>query len=441
MAKRILKNNREYYATTTVNSDLAPAYGCGVWISDGDNNIFLDFTSGVGVNNLGYSHPEIIQAISKHLSETGIVNFIHHDWPNSGTVKLAQKLSYKLEKYFATQHQEQRSYKMFFANSGAEINEAALKLVWAHRPERQKILYFNDAFHGRTLGIMSCLTKEAHIKNYPKYLRQIFTGLPFPKDEETFEMMKRRLTSPGFNLRNYGALFMEIIQGEGGLNILYPPAAKWIQKEIIEKHNIYLILDEVQTGNGRTGKYWVFEHYPCLKPTIITTAKGIASGMPFAAMWFPSEMDWRELGRHSSTYGGNALGAAAAMATFDVLESGLISNARKMEKVMAKELAKLEKDFSCVKNARGIGLMWGIDIVKCPSLWGKDIGEPWLELRDMIEKEVLRWGLIIMRCGESSLRIMPPLIITEKELQEGFQRLCKAIQYCLDNIVGQQGGW
>lgn len=428
-AKKILRWAQRYYATTTVASKIVPAKAKGAKVWDIDGNEFIDFVAGVGVSNTGFGNPEIIEPMVSHLKETGIINFIHHDFHNPWATKLAKKMARRMEIFWEKQYGEKRDFKMFFANSGAEIVEAALKLVWANRPERQKIIGFKGAFHGRTMGAFSFLTKEVHTKNYPHQLRSLVNHLTFPKDVETFKTFQDEIKS--LDLSEYGAIFLEIIQGEGGLNPLYSPAADFIQKELIEKNGIYVVVDEVQTGNARTGKYLAFEHYPMLKPTIIVTAKGVASGAPFAAMWFPKEMDWKEMGRHSSTYGGNALAAVAAGATLNYIQRhNLIKHVERMGHILRAELLKLREEFpSFIGNIRGFGLMQGFD-----TIYDKGDARMGLlpELRDKIEAEAPHWGLILMRCGQAGIRILPPLTITEEELKEGLDRLRQAIKYILN---------
>ncbi|MDP1629086.1 MAG: aminotransferase class III-fold pyridoxal phosphate-dependent enzyme, partial [bacterium] len=396
-AKKVIRWGERYYATTTVASQIVPARAKGVIVWDVDGNEFIDFVAGVGVALPGYGNPEIIDSMIDHLKKTGIINFIHHDFYNPWTVILAKRMARRMELYFEKHFGEKREFKMFFANSGAEIVEAALKLVWANRPERQNIIGFKGAFHGRTMGAFSLLTKEVHIKDYPQHLRAaLVTHITYPKDEATFNEFKRELSA--LSLAEYGSLFMEIIQGEGGLHPLYPPAAEFIQKELVEKDGLYLVVDEVQTGNARTGKYLAFEHYPVLRPTIIVTAKGVASGAPFAGMWFPKEMDWKERGRHSSTYGGNALAVIAAGATLDYIQKhNLVRYTERMGHILRAELLKLEEEFPCVKNSRGFGLMQGFDLINVNV--GTYVPLPFPGLRDEIEAEAPHWGLILMRCG------------------------------------------
>jgi 4-aminobutyrate aminotransferase len=277
------------------------------------------------------------------------------------------------------------------------------------------------------MGALAFLTRDVHVKGYPQGVRPLVFHSTFPRDEETFKVFKaeiERLENEGKpNL--FGAIFIEIIQGEGGLNPLYPPAAEFIQRELVEKLGIWLVVDEVQTGNARTGKYLAFEHYSALIPTIIVTAKGVASGMPFAAMWFPKELDWKEKGRHSSTYGGNALAAVAAGATLDyILKHNLIKHVERMGHILRAELLNLEDDFWCIRNTRGFGLMQGFDVVNSGR---SDALFP--ILRDKIEAEAPHWGLILMKCGQAGIRILPPLTITEEELREGLERLRQTIKY------------
>lgn len=427
-ARKILRWAERYYATTTVASKIVPAKAVGAKVWDVDGNEFIDFVASVGVSNTGFANPEIIDPLISHLKETGIINFIHHDFHNPWATKLAKRMARRMELYFQKKGIN-RKFKMFFANSGAEIVEAALKLVWANRPERQKIIGFKGAFHGRTMGALTFLTKEVHIKDYPCQLRSLITHLTFPKDAETFEVFKNEVKSLDFS--EYGALFLEIIQGEGGLNPLYPSAADFIQKELVEKLDLWFVVDEVQSGNGRTGKYLAFEHYPVLNPTIIVTAKGVASGVPFAAMWFPIELDWKEKGRHSSTYGGNALAAIAAGATLDYIQRhNLVQHVERMGHILRVELLKLVEEFpSFIGNIRGFGLMQGFDAIYDKGDAGRGL---FPELRDKIETEAPHWGLILMRCGQAGIRILPPLTITEQELKEGMARLRQIIKYVLN---------
>jgi 4-aminobutyrate aminotransferase len=313
-------------------------------------------------------------------------------------------------------------HKIFYGNSGAEAVECALKLARYHTG-RQHIIAFLGAFHGRTMGALSLTASKPQQKRrfaplvpgvthvrYPYAYRGCIGGA---QAEEAFSLgcaryIEEKLFKTVLPPEEVAAIFVEPIQGEGGY-VVAPDNFMRELRGICDRHGILLVADEVQSGMGRTGKWWAIEHTG-VEPDIITTAKGIASGMPLSACISRAEiMDWAP-GSHASTFGGNPVCIAAALATMGILEREGIANAARVGGMMLERLNGWKKTHPMVGDVRGRGLMIGVELVK-----DKTTREPVPALRNRVETLAFERGLIILGCGETTLRICPPLIISEQE--------------------------
>lgn len=400
------------YATTTVHSGFVPApdkRARRVYLYGADGNKYLDFCSGVGVANCGHGNREIEKAITGHLRKTGRIQYIHHDFHNPEAIAFAEFLCEMVKHSLRTAD----LYKVFFANSGTEANEAGLKLVFSHRPKRRKILVFKGGFHGRTLGSLSLMRRPAHVRDYPLGVSAEFLTFPRRRDTVSIVKFQTELDRLEGSAEEYNSVVLEPVQGEAGIYLFDREAMKSLAN-FCSRHRIFIHVDEVQAGYGRTGKFLASEHFPGLQPDIVTLAKAIANGYPFAAVIFRNFLDWNEKGRHSSTYGGNALGAAAASATLDyLLKHDLIGNSERLGKILSnflREFCQRRQDF--VMNVRGSGLMQAVD-------FGNAYTGLNSELRDQVVATAEKNGLILIGAGEAAVRIMPPLVIGEKELMAG----------------------
>jgi len=398
--------------------------GRGVRIEDVDGNEFLDFAAGIAVNSTGHCHPEVVAAIQKQAAE--LIHISGTDFYNLPLTDLAERLSAVAPM--------PGPHKFFYGNSGAEAVECALKLARYHTG-RQNVIAFLGAFHGRTMGALSLtgskpqqkrrfgpmLPGVTHIR-YPYAYRGCSGG---PQEEEEFAMgcaryIEEKLFKTILPPEEVAAIFIEPIQGEGGY-VVAPTNFLRELRRICDRHGILLVVDEVQSGAGRTGKWWAIEHAG-VEPDIVCMAKGIASGMPLGICMSRAEiMDWVP-GSHASTFGGNPISLAAALATMDILEREGIPNAARVGGLMLQRLDTWKHSHPLVGDVRGRGLMIGIELVK-----DKATREPAAALRNRVETLAFEKGLMILGCGETSLRLCPPLIVSEQEAMVALDILEEAL--------------
>ena len=384
----------------------------GVRVEDVDGNEFLDFSAGIAVVSTGHCHPEVVAAIQKQAAE--LIHISGTDFYNQPLTDLAERLSAVAPM--------PGPHRFFYGNSGAEAIECAIKLARYHTG-RQQIIAFLGAFHGRTMGALSLTASKPQQKRrfaplmpgvvhvpYPHVYRECFGG---PGEQQTFSMncaryIEDKLFKTILPPEEVAAIFVEPIQGEGGY-VVAPDNFLRELRAICDRHGILLVVDEVQSGCGRTGKWWAIEHSG-VQPDIVCLAKGIASGMPLGVcMARAGIMDWKP-GSHASTFGGNPISIAAALATIDVLEHEAIDNAAAVGEFMLERLRGWVKTHPLVGDVRGRGLMIGIELVK-----DKASREPAAELRDRVVTLAFERGLMILGCGVNSLRLAPPLVVNREE--------------------------
>jgi 4-aminobutyrate aminotransferase len=410
-AKTLIAKDAQFVSPSyTRGYPLVAKSGRGAIVEDVDGNTFLDFAAGIAVVSTGHCHPRVVEAIQKQAAE--LIHISGTDFYIPNLVELAERLSAIAPGAEAK--------KVYFGNSGAEAIEAAIKLARYHT-RRDKIIAFHGCFHGRTLGALSLTASKAvQRKGFGTLLGGVF-HIPYPNsyrcpygnpspctcvESATFletEIFKR-MVDPS----EVAAVFIEPIQGEGG----YVPAPKEFLIElqrICRKHGILLVADEVQSGMGRTGKWWAGDHSG-LEPDILCAAKGIASGMPLSAtIARASLMDWKP-GAHASTFGGNPVSVAAALATMDLLESQYIENARRAGEFLMDRMADWPVCHKIVGDVRGKGLMIGVEIVR-----DQKTKERAGDLRDAIVNRAFERGLLLLGAGENAIRVAPPLMIDEEQ--------------------------
>jgi 4-aminobutyrate aminotransferase len=392
--------------------------GSGAVIEDVDGNLFLDFTAGIAVNATGHCHPHVVAAI--HDQSTKLLHMSGTDFYYQPQIDLSQKLS---EAGCWPGHR-----RVFFTNSGAEALEAALKLARWHTGRPRAVAFFG-AFHGRTYGAMSLSgSKLVHRRGFAPLVPDIH-HVPYPKNcppcpdashcscvrhiEET--VLKR--TAPP---EEVAAIFVEPIQGEGGYNVP-PPGFLPALRDLCDRYEILLIVDEVQSGMGRTGKMFACEHWG-VQPDIICLAKGIASGMPLGAMIARDEvMDW-PAGSHASTFGGNPVSCRAALATIELLEAGYMDNATARGEQLRAGLLHLQKEHLEIGDIRGIGLMMAMDLVSSRQPY-----TPAPKMRDEIVQTAFHHGLLLLGCGESAIRFCPPLCVSEPQVDRALAILANIL--------------
>ena len=397
--------------------------GYGAVVEDPDGNAFLDFCAGIAVCSTGHCHPKVVEAIQKQAAELIHIagtDFYHHHMP-----QLAERLVATMP--------SSHNWKVFFGNSGTEAVEGAIKLA-RYATKRDKLIAFYGCFHGRTLGSLSLTaSKNTQRKHFGALLGGV-EHIPYPyayrcalghtKETcggEIIELLEQQIFKRLFAPEEVAAIVVEPVQGEGG----FIPAPLFFLQElqrICNKHGIMLILDEVQAGMGRTGKWWAYDHAG-ITPDIVLTAKGIASGMPVAAFIAKeSVMDWKA-GSHGTTYGGNPVCLAAATTTFDLIEGGLMANAEKMGNYIFSRISDWPNRFKIVGDVRGKGLMIGVEIVR-----DQRTKERSADLRDAVVDNAFHRGLLTLSSGENSIRVSPPLIIDEEQADCAIQIMEESIR-------------
>ncbi len=411
-AKELIKLDRAFVSPSyTRVYPLVADKGAGLWVHDVDGNIFLDFSAGIATNSTGHCHPQVVKAIQQQAKR--LLHMSGTDFYYTPQILLAEKL--------ASLAPGRRTKRVYFGNSGAEAVEAAFKLARWHTKRELNIAFFG-AFHGRTMGALSLTaSKTVQKKNYNPlvpgithipyaYCYRCAYNLTYPKCGlycvNWVEDTLFRSTVPP---EEVAAIFVEPIQGEGGY-IVPPPEFHQKLYKIAKKYGILYVVDEVQSGMGRTGKMFAMEHFK-VTPDIIAVAKGIASGMPLGAMIAPAKiMNW-EAGSHASTFGGNPVSCQAAMATIKLLENNMMKNAEKQGSRLMQGLVELQKSYECMGDVRGKGLMIAVELVK-----DRETKKPATSLRPRIIKTAFEMGLLVLGCGENSIRFCPSLSVKAGEV-------------------------
>jgi len=384
---------------------LVAVRGEGAMVEDADGNRFLDFNAGIAVASTGHCHPQVVAAIQAQSAR--LIHMSGTDFYYEQMVDLAEKL--------ASIAPGEVPRRVYFGNSGTEAVEAAMKLARYHT-RRDKFIAFYGCFHGRTMGSLSLTSSKAVQRRGFGPLVPGVVHVPYPdpyrQGEEgsaghsiaAIERVFKTVAPP----EEVAAIFVEPVQGEGGYVI--PPREFFDRLQALaRRHGILIVADEVQSGMGRTGRMFASEHFG-LVPDIVTTAKGIASGMPISAAIARADlMDWGP-GAHASTFGGNPVACAAALATIHLLETGLMQNARDVGAYLLSRMAGWPDRFEHVGQVRGLGLMIGIEFVA-----GRETKEPAGHIRDRVVQLAFERGLLVLGAGESTLRLSPPLVITREQ--------------------------
>jgi 4-aminobutyrate aminotransferase len=388
-------------------------HGKGTEVWDVDGNRFLDFAAGIAVVATGHSHPQVVKAIQDQAER-----FIHisSDYYHETWVRLGEKFD-EIAPFDGPA-------ASFMTNSGTESVEAAIKLARFHT-KRHGFISFLGAFHGRTIGSVSLTASKSHYKGSFSPLMNGVVHVPFP---DPFRPLLVRRKGEGYGeavvryiedeimqrllpVDEVAGFMIEPIQGEGGY-IVPPPDFFPALRALCDKYDILLIADEVQSGMGRTGKWWAIENFG-VEPDIITSAKGLASGMPLGAMITRKEiMSWPK-GSHGNTYGGNPIACAASLATIDLIEKSYMKNVRDVGPYTLAALAEIMARHPSIGEVRGIGLMIGVDFVQ-----DRESKTPAVDLRDAVVDLAFERGLLTLGCGHSTIRISPPLSTTRAEVDE-----------------------
>ncbi len=392
--------------------------GSGAVIQDVDGNLYLDCTAGIAVTATGHCHPRVVEAVQDQAGK--LLHMSGTDFYYQPQIDLAQRLG--------ELGPGPGRRRVFFTNSGAEALEAALKLARWHTGRSRAIAFFG-AFHGRTYGAMSLSgSKLVHRRGFSPLVPDIHhtvyprgcTGCELPDTgcacvKQIEETLFKRIAPP----EEVAAIFVEPIQGEGGYHV--PPAGFLpALRELCDRHGMLLIVDEVQSGIGRTGKMYACQHWG-VDPDIVCLAKGIASGMPLGAIVAREDvMDWPS-GSHASTFGGNPVSCRAALATLDLLEEGYMANATERGTQLKQGLRALKHKHRVVGDVRGLGLMVAMDVVKEDGRTLDPVG------RDAIVQTAFQNGLLLLGCGEAAIRFCPPLCISAEQIDTALHLLDEAL--------------
>ena len=431
-AIRVLEGDQRYVSPSYTRSyPLVAKRGRGVVVEDVDGNEFLDFSAGIAVTSTGHSHPEVVAAIQKQAAE--LIHMSGTDFYYEHMVTLAERLSQVAPM--------KGPHKVYYGNSGTEAIEAAMKLARYHT-KRQNIIAFYGAFHGRTMGALSLTASKpqqrrrfaplipgvTHVR-YPDVYRGCVGGSL--QEAEAFALgcarfIEDKLFKTTLPPEEVAAIFVEPIQGEGGY-VIAPTVFLQELRRLCDRHGILLVADEVQSGAGRTGKWWAIQHSG-VEPDIVCMAKGIASGMPLGITMSKAEiMDWVP-GSHASTFGGNPVCIAAALATMDILEREGIKNAEIVGRHMMERMADWPRRLDLVGDVRGRGLMIGVEIVtdkKAKTQGGAE--------RDRIVEMAFERGILLLGCGPNTIRICPPLIVTKEQADIAMD----VIEECIEAVAAK----
>jgi 4-aminobutyrate aminotransferase len=426
-AKKIIAADAEFVNPAYPRPDfkLVAERAQGVWVEDVDGNIFLDCNAGVAVCATGHCHPEVVKAIQDQAAQ--LIHMCGTDYYYRQMPDLAQKLDEIVP--------VQRPTRTHFANSGTEAVETALKLAM-HATGREKFIAFFGSFHGRTLGSLSLTSSKAAQRLGFKRQALDVVHVPYPNDyrnpfsaedcgsggaaQGALNWIENRLFKMTTPPDEVAAIVVEPIQGEGG----YVPAPEGFLKglrRICDEHGIMLVIDEVQSGMGRTGKMFALDHYG-VKADIVCIAKGIASGLPLGACVARADlMNWKP-GAHASTFGGNPVCIAAALKTIELLEREMLANTAEVGDYLKSGLQKLMAKHDCIGDVRGMGFMLGVEFVK-----DKVSREPDVKLRDRVEMATFERGLILLGAGSNTIRWSPPLILSKENVDVALEIFDDAI--------------
>ncbi len=386
--------SKKYILPTYSRIPIALVKGEGSYVCDADGNRYLDFVSGIAVTNQGHCHPKVVAAIKKQAD-----SLIHcsnlFEIPNQAL--LAERLCLASE-----------MDKAFFCNSGTEANEAAIKLArkWGKlfKNGAYKILVGEGSFHGRTMGSLSATAQKKYQGDFTPLLPG-FQTIPFGD----FEALRNAIGP------ETAGIMLEPVQGEGGVNVP-PPGYLKTASDLAEKEKVLLILDEVQTGIGRTGKMFAHQHHG-VKPDILTLAKALGGGVPIGAMLASKRAAVAfGPGDHAATFGGNPLSTAAALAALEVVQEGLVQNCREMGAYFKECLKELESRWPFIVGVRGLGLLLGMELT-VPAA-------PFVEA-------ARKRGLLILTAGQKVLRFLPPLTVTKQEVNHALGILEQSCRDCL----------
>jgi 4-aminobutyrate aminotransferase len=395
--------------------------GDGYVVTDVDGNRFLDFAAGIAVCSTGHRHPKVVEAIKAQADK--LIHIAATDFYEPRYLELTEHLA-RIAPF-------QEKARVFLTNSGTEAVEGAIKLARYHT-HRPGLIAFEGAFHGRTMGALSLTNSKIKQRAGFGPLLPMVYHAPYPRirswkegtggdGSAELDVLRSSILGRLISPADVAAIVIEPIQGEGGY---FPAPASFLRglRELCDAHGILLVADEVQSGMGRTGRWWAIQHAG-VEPDIITTAKGIASGMPLGAFIArDSVMTW-PAGAHGSTFAGNPICAAAGKATMDLIEGGLMENAARMGARLRSGIEKVSAEHGGVRDIRGEGLMLGIEFASHAAA-------------NAVELACFERGLLVLECGEATIRLCPPLIVDEEAVDTAVRLFAEAIGAAATPVKG-----
>jgi 4-aminobutyrate aminotransferase len=421
-ARAIIERDRAVASPSLTRAyPLVAESGAGVVVTDVDGNRFLDFAAGIAVCSTGHSHPRVVAAIKEQADR--LIHIAATDFYEPRYLEFMERLAAIAP--FA------EKARVFLTNSGTEAVEGAIKLA-RHHTGRPGIIAFEGAFHGRTMGSLSLTNSKVKQRAGFGPLLPMVHHAPFPRvrawrersgGDGTAELdhLRRTIFGRQISPTDVAAIVVEPIQGEGGY-FPAPPAFLAGLRELCDEHGILLVADEIQSGIGRTGRWWAIEHAG-VEPDIVTTAKGIASGMPIGAFIARDSVWTWPPGAHGSTFAGNPVCAAAGLATLDVIETEGLANAAAMGDRLRSGIERVASASGAVRDVRGAGLMLGVEFASH-------------EAAEAVQEAAFRRGLLTLECGESSLRFSPPLIVSDVEIDAAVEIFATAVDAAQDPQAG-----
>lgn len=404
---RIIAQDQKWSSTSYIKEyPLVMAGGRGAMVEDVDGNRYIDWMAGIAVSSTGYNHPKVVAAVKQQAGR-----FLHicgTDFYYEGMSRLCERL--------ARCAPGASKKRVFLTNSGTEAVEGAVKLARYHT-KRPNLIAFSQSFHGRSYAAISLTASKVKYRaGFGPLLPGVF-HLPFDNPYRESDPKKalaqaHKLFETVCSPKDVAAVVMEPIQGEGGYILPRPEFLKGWRK-LCDEHGMLLIYDEIQSGVGRTGRMWAAEHFG-VEPDVLLTAKGLGSGLPIGAIIAKeSVMSWPR-GSHGSTFGGNPVACAAALATLDLVEGGLAKNAARMGERLLKGLKRLQEKHACIGDVRGVGLMIGVEFVT-----DRKTKEPAGQLVHELEQLAFKKGLLLLSCGQSVIRVAPPLVLSAHDVDAG----------------------
>jgi len=414
-AQKIIALDKEWSSPSYIKEyGLVMAGGKGAMVEDVDGNRYIDWMAGIAVSSTGYNHPAVVRAVQEQAGK-----FLHicgTDFYYEPMARLCEKLAK------SAPGGPKEKWRVFLSNSGTEAVEGAVKLA-RFSTGRKHLIAFDGAFHGRTYASLTLTQSKVKYKEgFGPFVPDV-SHLPYDYPYAGVDGITaaKRLFEREVSPKEIAAVFIEPFQGEGGYVMPRPEFLKaW--RKICDENGILLVFDEIQTGVGRTGKMWAADYFG-VTPDILLTAKGLGSGMPIGAILAKERvMTWKQ-GTHGSTFGGNPVACAAALATLELVENGLADNARRMGERLIAGLRKLQQKHDCIGDVRGVGLMIGVEFVK-----DRKTKEPATELTHELELNAFRKGLLLLSCGKSVIRVAPPLVLNAYDVDTGLSILDQCLK-------------